>query len=108
MFQVIYARGQLSTGLYFLVTGFVSLHWVDQNPPTIGALGQILAAHAGSQDRGINWRDRGPGGIFGELALFPDLSGRFRPESAVARSAGLAHMLPVSASPPFLVSYSDV
>ncbi len=96
--QVIYERGELATGMYFIVEGHIDLLWSTALPSA--ALQSTLPAEGPNpkveQDRACGARKRGPGDIFGELALFPKLAGSSRVETAVARDWGLIHMLPVS------------
>ncbi len=98
--QVIYERGDLATGMYFIVDGLINLHWGPIPPPTSTQPARATSpagpdSTAEAEAACGDGRKRGPGDAFGELALFPKMAGRSRVETAVARKWGLMHMLPV-------------
>ena len=93
-----FEKGQLATGLFFLVSGRVILSWGDAAAAEADALRAVNVV-GGGDHFDDSWRERVHGELFGELALFPELAGRFRPDTAVAMEAGLAHRLPVRPQP---------
>ena len=102
--EVVYGEGDLAAAAFFLSSGTVALHCCPAPTPRKApnaAVGQQTSLRSSLELAGDEIAGRGDpgtgevqaGGSFGEPGLFPDVFGSIRPETAVALTDVVVHVL---------------